>query len=170
MVAPRLPELPGDANRLQQVVWNVLSNAVKFTPRGGRIDVRVAQDADDIQIVVSDTGIGFPDSFKPHVFERFRQAESGPTRLHGGLGLGLAIARHIVETARRHDRRRERRRGPGAQPSAWCCRSAPCLRHGCRARRVQWGRCARRSFCLRVNRFSAYSRFSASLREPHDSE
>jgi len=59
--------------------------------------VRVAEDAGDIQIVVSDTGIGFPSNFKPHVFERFRQAESGPTRLHGGLGLGLAIARHIVE-------------------------------------------------------------------------
>jgi signal transduction histidine kinase len=97
VIAPRLPELPGDANRLQQVVWNLLSNAVKFTPRGGRIEVRVAQDAGDIQIVVSDNGIGFPSNFKPHVFERFRQAESSPTRLHGGLGLGLAIARHIVE-------------------------------------------------------------------------
>ncbi len=96
-IAPRLPEVPGDSNRLQQVVWNLLSNAVKFTPRGGRIEVRVAQDASDVQIVVSDTGIGFPSNFKPHVFERFRQAESGPTRLHGGLGLGLAIARHIVE-------------------------------------------------------------------------
>jgi PAS domain S-box-containing protein len=97
VIAPRLPELPGDANRLQQVVWNLLSNAVKFTPRGGCIDVRVDQEAGDIRIVVSDTGIGFPGNFKPHVFERFRQAESGPTRLHGGLGLGLAIARHIVE-------------------------------------------------------------------------
>ncbi len=97
VIAPRLPELPGDATRLQQVVWNLLSNAVKFTPRGGRIEVRVAQDAGDIQIVVSDNGIGFPSNFKPHVFERFRQAESSPTRLHGGLGLGLAIARHIVE-------------------------------------------------------------------------
>ncbi len=97
VIAPRLPELPGDATRLQQVVWNLLSNAVKFTPRGGRIEVRVARDAGDIQIVVSDNGIGFPSNFKPHVFERFRQAESSPTRLHGGLGLGLAIARHIVE-------------------------------------------------------------------------
>ncbi len=97
VIAPRIPELPADANRLQQVVWNLLSNAVKFTPRGGSIEVRVAEDSGDIQIVVSDTGIGFPSNFKPHVFERFRQAESGPTRLHGGLGLGLAIARHIVE-------------------------------------------------------------------------
>jgi PAS domain S-box-containing protein len=87
----------GDHSRLQQVVWNILSNAVKFTPRGGNIDVRVTQDDSHVEIVVSDTGIGFPASFRPHMFERFRQAESGTTRLHGGLGLGLAIARHIVE-------------------------------------------------------------------------
>lgn len=87
----------GDHSRLQQVVWNILSNAVKFTPRGGHIDVRVVQNDSQMQIVVSDTGIGFPPSFRQHVFERFRQAESGPSRLHGGLGLGLAIARHIVE-------------------------------------------------------------------------
>jgi PAS domain S-box-containing protein len=87
----------GDHSRLQQVVWNMLSNAVKFTPRGGRVDVRVTQDDSHVEIIVSDTGIGFPPSFRPHVFERFRQAESGTTRLHGGLGLGLAIARHIVE-------------------------------------------------------------------------
>jgi PAS domain S-box-containing protein len=97
VISPRLPEVPGDPNRLQQVVWNLLSNAVKFTPRGGRIDLRVVEEAGDIEISVSDSGIGFPSHFKPHVFERFRQAESGPTRLHGGLGLGLAIARHIVE-------------------------------------------------------------------------
>jgi PAS domain S-box-containing protein len=87
----------GDHSRLQQVVWNILSNAVKFTPRGGSIKVRVVQDDGQVQIVVSDTGIGFPASFQPHLFERFRQAESGTTRAHGGLGLGLAIARHIVE-------------------------------------------------------------------------
>jgi len=87
----------GDHSRLQQVVWNILSNAVKFTPRGGSIDVRVTQKDSHVAIVVSDTGIGFPASFQPHVFERFRQAESGTTRVHGGLGLGLAIARHIVE-------------------------------------------------------------------------
>ena len=87
----------GDHSRLQQVLWNLLSNAVKFTPTGGSIEVRVAQDDGHVEIVVSDTGIGFSPSFQPHVFERFRQAESGTTRLHGGLGLGLAIARHIVE-------------------------------------------------------------------------
>jgi PAS domain S-box-containing protein len=87
----------GDHNRLQQVVWNILSNAVKFTPSGGNIDVRVTQNDSHVEVVVRDTGIGFPASFLPHVFERFRQAESGTTRMHGGLGLGLAIARHIVE-------------------------------------------------------------------------
>lgn len=87
----------GDHSRLQQVVWNLLSNAVKFTPRDGRIDVRVDEHDSRVEIVVTDTGIGFPASFRPHLFERFRQAESGTTRLHGGLGLGLAIAQHIVE-------------------------------------------------------------------------
>ena len=92
-----LAEVSADPTRLQQVVWNLLSNAVKFTPHGGRIEIRVVQAEAQIDITVSDTGIGFSPTFKPHVFERFRQAESGTTRLHGGLGLGLAIARHIVE-------------------------------------------------------------------------
>ena len=87
----------GEHGRLQQVVWNILSNAVKFTPRGGTIDVRVAQTDSHVQIVIRDSGVGFPPAFRQHLFERFRQAESGPSRLYGGLGLGLAIARHIVE-------------------------------------------------------------------------
>jgi PAS domain S-box-containing protein len=92
-----ISDVSADPRRLQQVIWNLLSNAVKFTPRGGRVEVRVVEADSYIEIIVSDTGIGFPGTFKPHVFERFRQAESGTTRLHGGLGLGLAIARHIVE-------------------------------------------------------------------------
>ena len=87
----------GDHSRLQQVVWNLLSNAVKFTPRNGRIDVRISEHESHVKIVVADTGIGFPPSFQPHLFERFRQAEGGTTRVHGGLGLGLSIAKHIVE-------------------------------------------------------------------------
>ena len=87
----------GDHSRLQQVVWNLLTNAVKFTPRNGRIDVRITEHESHVKIVVTDTGIGFPASFQPHLFERFRQAESGTTRVHGGLGLGLSIAQHIVE-------------------------------------------------------------------------
>ena len=90
-------DVSADPSRLQQVIWNLLSNAVKFTPRGGRIEVQVVEGDGYVEVIVSDTGIGFPSTFKPHVFERFRQAEGGTTRLHGGLGLGLAIARHIVE-------------------------------------------------------------------------
>lgn len=89
--------ISGDANRLQQVVWNLLSNAVKFTGSGGRVHVRVRQAGDAVEIVVSDTGQGVSKEFLPYVFDRFRQADSSTTRKHGGLGLGLAIARHLVE-------------------------------------------------------------------------
>jgi signal transduction histidine kinase len=87
----------GDAERLQQVVANLVGNAIKFTPSGGRVDVRVANDANDVEIVVSDTGPGIAPEFLPHVFESFRQADTGSSRVHGGLGLGLAIVRHLVE-------------------------------------------------------------------------
>jgi signal transduction histidine kinase len=86
-----------DPHRVQQIVWNLLSNAVKFTPEGGRVEVALAQDGDLARITVSDTGQGISRDFLPHAFERFRQAESGLTRAHGGLGLGLAIVRHLVE-------------------------------------------------------------------------
>ncbi len=87
----------GDAERLQQVVWNLLSNAVKFTPEGGSVEVRLGFADSRAEIVVSDTGQGIRPDFLPLVFERFRQADSATTRAHGGLGLGLAIVRHIVE-------------------------------------------------------------------------
>jgi PAS domain S-box-containing protein len=87
----------GDPDRLQQVVWNLVSNAVKFTPRGGRVHVRVERVNSHVEIVVSDTGIGISPAFLPYVFERFRQADSGISRRSGGLGLGLAIVRHLVE-------------------------------------------------------------------------
>ncbi|RPJ68991.1 MAG: response regulator [Acidobacteria bacterium] len=87
----------GDADRLQQVVWNLISNAVKFTPNGGHIVVRAFKQDDDVVLSVSDDGVGIPPSFVPHVFERFRQADSSSVRRHGGLGLGLAIVRHLVE-------------------------------------------------------------------------
>jgi PAS domain S-box-containing protein len=87
----------GDFSRLQQVVWNLLSNAIKFTPKGGRVQVRLERSNSQIEIVVSDTGQGISPEFLPHVFDRFRQADSSSTRKHGGLGLGLAIVRHLVE-------------------------------------------------------------------------
>jgi PAS domain S-box-containing protein len=89
--------ISGDADRLQQVVWNLLSNAAKFTPTRGKIDVRVSHDSSYVQIDVCDTGPGIDPNFLPHVFERFRQADGSTTRTHGGLGLGLAIVRHLVE-------------------------------------------------------------------------
>ncbi|MDF2694765.1 MAG: two-component sensor histidine kinase [Labilithrix sp.] len=87
----------GDPARLQQVVWNLLANAVKFTPPSGRVDVLVERRESSVTIAVEDTGAGVDAAFLPHVFERFRQAESGTTRRHGGLGLGLAIVKHLVE-------------------------------------------------------------------------
>jgi len=96
-VAADLGAIVADPDRLQQIVWNLLSNAVKFTPAGGRVNVRVRRDGDHVEIAVSDTGTGIAPEFLPHVFERFRQQESGTTRRHGGLGLGLAIVRHLVE-------------------------------------------------------------------------
>lgn len=87
----------GDAGRLQQVVWNLVSNAVKFTPKGGRVQIVVERRESSVTISVLDTGSGIAPEFLPHVFERFRQAEGGSTRQHGGLGLGLAIAKHLVE-------------------------------------------------------------------------
>lgn len=87
----------GDANRLQQVIWNVLSNAVKFTDSGGRVTVKLSQVGSTVEIKVSDTGQGISREFMPYLFDRFRQADSTTTRHHGGLGLGLAIARHLIE-------------------------------------------------------------------------
>jgi PAS domain S-box-containing protein len=86
-----------DVARLQQVVWNLLNNAIKFTPREGLVQVRVERANSHVEIVVRDTGQGIDPDFLPHVFDRFRQAESNTARKHGGLGLGLAIVRHIVE-------------------------------------------------------------------------
>lgn len=93
------PELlvSGDAERLQQVIWNLLSNAVKFTTPGGLVEIAVKRNNGLAEIRVMDSGPGIPSNFLPHVFERFSQADSSSTRRHGGLGLGLAITRHIVE-------------------------------------------------------------------------
>jgi len=94
---PSARRLQGDASRLQQVVWNLLANAIKFTSPGGRVDVRLERAGGRAQITVRDTGEGVAAEFLPFIFDRFRQADSTITRRHGGLGLGLAIVRHLVE-------------------------------------------------------------------------
>jgi signal transduction histidine kinase/ActR/RegA family two-component response regulator len=97
MLDPFAGTVYGDATRLQQVFWNLISNAVKFTPTGGKIDVRLERARGHARVSVTDTGRGIAPEFLPHLFERFQQAETGLARHHGGLGLGLAIARHLVE-------------------------------------------------------------------------
>lgn len=89
--------IKGDHNRLQQVMQNLLNNAIKFTPAGGRIEVKLERAGTHARIIVKDTGIGISKEFLPHAFDRFRQADSSTTREHGGLGLGLAIVRHLVD-------------------------------------------------------------------------
>ena len=97
MVGPDAAPVSGDPERLQQVLWNLLSNAIKFTNRGGTVQVRLERVNSHLEIAVSDTGIGIAPEFLPHVFERFRQADAGIARERGGLGLGLAIARQLIE-------------------------------------------------------------------------
>jgi signal transduction histidine kinase/CheY-like chemotaxis protein len=94
---PAAGPVPGDPDRLQQVFWNLLSNAVKFTAKGGRVQIRLQRINSHVEIVISDTGIGIEPQLLPVVFDRFRQGDSGTAREHGGLGLGLAIVRHLVE-------------------------------------------------------------------------
>jgi PAS domain S-box-containing protein len=97
LLDPVAGPIAGDPDRLQQIFWNVLSNAVKFTPRGGRIEVSLRRINSHVEFVVSDTGIGIDPKLLPYVFDRFRQGDSRTTREFGGLGLGLAIVRHLVE-------------------------------------------------------------------------
>ena len=90
-------EVLGDPDRIQQVVWNLLSNAIKFTPPRGRVSIELTREEESFRIRVADTGRGISPEFLSHVFDRFQQADKSPTRSHGGLGIGLAIARHFVE-------------------------------------------------------------------------
>ena len=93
----RVPPVSGDADRLSQVIWNLISNAVKFTDPGGTVTVALNAEGGQVWLVVTDTGQGIEPAFLPHVFERFRQADSSSSRRHGGLGLGLALVRELVE-------------------------------------------------------------------------
>jgi PAS domain S-box-containing protein len=97
MLDPAAGPISGDADRLQQIVWNLLTNAVKFTSKGGKIQVKVQRIDSQVEIAVSDTGVGISKEFLPYVFDRFRQADASTTRMHGGLGLGLSIVRQLVD-------------------------------------------------------------------------
>jgi len=97
MLDPAAGPIAGDADRLQQIVWNLLTNAVKFTPKGGRVQVKVQRVDSHVEILVSDTGVGISKEFLPYVFDRFRQADASITRTHGGLGLGLSIVHQLVD-------------------------------------------------------------------------
>ncbi|OKH43814.1 hypothetical protein NIES2101_29535 [Calothrix sp. HK-06] len=96
-VLPNIGQVSGDSARLQQIVWNLLSNAIKFTPSGGQVNIRLQQVGNQAEITVSDTGKGISRDFLPHIFESFRQEDASITRKYGGLGLGLAIVRQLVE-------------------------------------------------------------------------
>ena len=97
LLDPAAGPISGDGDRLQQVVWNLLTNAVKFTPKGGKIQLKVQRINSHVEIVVSDSGVGINKEFLPYVFDRFRQADGSTTRIHGGLGLGLSIVRQLVD-------------------------------------------------------------------------
>src|SRR5262249_41311286 len=94
---PSPEQVLGDSTRLQQIVWNLLTNAVKFTPEGGLVELRMEGDADNVRITVSDTGMGIEPEFLPFVFDRFRQADPSSARRYGGLGMGLSLGKHLVE-------------------------------------------------------------------------
>jgi CheY-like chemotaxis protein len=97
LLDPQAGPISGDPDRLQQIVWNLVANAVKFTPKSGRVQVTLQRVNSHIEIAVQDNGAGIAPEFLPHIFDRFSQADSGTTRHHGGLGLGLAIVRQLVE-------------------------------------------------------------------------
>jgi len=113
-IDPAVGPVSGDASRLQQVIWNLLSNAIKFAPARGRVQVRLEDAGSCIELSVTDDGPGIDPAFLPYVFDRFRQADSSSTRLHAGLGLGLAIVRHLVELHGGTVEARNREDRPGA--------------------------------------------------------
>jgi signal transduction histidine kinase len=118
-IDPKATRISGDPERLQQIVWHLLSNAIKFTPNGGRIQLALNSAGAFVEVVVSDTGIGIAPSFLPHVFERFQQEDSTTTRNYGGLGLGLALVRHLAELHGGSVRAESKGQGQGATFRVW---------------------------------------------------
>jgi CheY-like chemotaxis protein len=118
-MSPLRGPVSGDPDRLQQVVWNLLSNAIKFAPEGGHVAVRLTEMGGQARLQVEDDGPGIDPEFLPYVFERFRQRDSTGTRRHGGLGLGLAIVRHLVELHGGRVSASNRTDSPGARFEVW---------------------------------------------------
>ena len=131
----------GDPHRLQEIVWDLLANSGRFTARGGRVGVALRPAGTTTELSVSDTGIGIAPELLPHVFERFRQGDTGTMRAHGGLGLGLAIVRHLVEL---HGGTVRAKRGEARLTLVSCCRhAAPRDRSASRSRSGSGCRSAR---------------------------
>jgi PAS domain S-box-containing protein len=126
MLDPLAGPVTGDPARLQQVMWNLLSNAIKFTPKEGRVQVRLERVNSHLEISVNDTGEGISPELLPHLFERFRQGDASTTRRHGGLGIGLALVRHLVELHGGSVRAKSPGEGQGATFTV--CRCAWCMR------------------------------------------
>ncbi len=120
LLDPLAGPVSADPARLQQVVWNLLSNAVKFTPKGGKVQVRLERVDSHIELSVADTGQGIDPSFLPHLFQRFRQADASTTRSYGGLGIGLAIVKEIVELHGGTVRAKALAKGRGRRLSSRC--------------------------------------------------
>jgi signal transduction histidine kinase len=112
-----------DPDRIKQMIWNLLSNALKFTPPSGHIDIRLARIGDTLKLEISDTGAGIDPEFLPYVFDRFRQEDGSCSRTHGGLGIGLAIVRHLIESHGGHVEAISAGRGKGACFVLHCPRS-----------------------------------------------
>jgi signal transduction histidine kinase len=126
---PGSPPVRGDAERLQQVIWNLLANAIKFTPEGGRVDLFIESATDHVEVRVVDTGQGISPDLLPHVFERFRQGDDATTRRHTGLGLGLGIVRHLVELHGGKVQAASPGVGQGATFTVRFCRLQPALQN-----------------------------------------
>ncbi len=150
----------GDGRRLLQVIWNLLSNAVKFTPRDGLVALKAARRRDAVEIVVSDTGVGIPSEFLPHVFERFQQSESSGARNRGGLGLGLSIVEHVVKAHRGDVGLRRRQASSGRNRSH---RAATGELTACAAQTPRLGTAATRSLSVGSRRLHRAARPRAGI-------
>jgi len=157
-----LPELDCDPDRIQQVIWNLLANAIKFTPSGGRIGVSIEHGDSDVAVLVSDTGAGISAEFLPRLFERFSQADSSSTRKYGGLGLGLSICKSLVELHGGHISPRAAAKGKARRSRSGCLSFRPSRPSiGCRRGEIWKTRTCRRS--IRCRRWQGFMSSSSTM-------